>query len=360
MEPGGPGVRSAANVLCAIADQHVKSPQVLSPTTHTSRQTKPGTQPRSARRRRVVARWLVLAGASIGVLPGLAMAGGPPATPGPPPGNAGDLPVSPGTELIIVPAGVGGTIAGSGSGPGLLNGAGAPFNRASRTFSIAIACQANGSIAITMRRLSKSVVARSSYRCSGGRATPKFRVTPKIAAGIVRNRIVATTATVRQGGASVKLYLNVRTRLVSSPGFWTDGNLQCTPVGSTEPLAYLAAPDFTAKAQTPISTRGWVAWYTVGGGWHWLGPDGENASRWQTWIATPTGVLQFHPNGAPNPVPWTFGPISIPGGQGVVAVGVYEVIYWVAGKPEYSWKYVNAGSTGAVAAGGGTHFCSYP
>ena len=136
--------------------------------------------------------------------------------------------------------------------------------------------------------------------------------------------------------------------------------MQCSPVGSTEPLAYLAAPDFTAKTATPISTRGWVAWYTTAGGWHWLGQDGENAGRWQTWTATTTGVVQFHPNGATNPVPWTFGPIVVSGGQGVFAVGVYEIVYWVAGRPEYSWQYVNAGSAGAVASGAPNFFCSYP
>ena len=52
-------------------------------------------------------------------------------------------------------------------------------------------------------------------------------------------------------------------------------------------------------------------------------------------------------------MPWTWGPISIPTGQGIVAIGVYEIVYWVGGKPEYRWQYVNAGTTGAAAAGGG-------
>ena len=260
----------------------------------------------------------------------------------------------------MVPAGVGGSIDGSGAGPGLLDGTGAVFKRATRSFSVPIVCHANGRATATMRRLSKRVVATASYRCNTGRATLRFTVAAKIAAGIMRNRVVVTNIAVRQGPVRATLALSVRTRTLAAPGFWTDGNLQCTPVGSTEPLAYLAAPDFTATVPTPISTRGWVAWFTETGGWHWLGADGENAGRWQTWTATPTGVVQFHPGGTPNPVPWTFGPIVIPGGQGVTTVGVYEVVYWVSGKPEYSWQYVNAGSTGAVAAGGGTHFCLYP
>lgn len=298
--------------------------------------------------------------AVLGAFPGLSMAAGLPSPPGPPPGNGGDLPVSPGTEPVFVPPGVGATITGGATGPGLLDGSGAAFSRATRSFSVTLACQANGAISITIRRLSKSVVARASYHCVAGRATAKFRVTPKIAAGISRNRVVAATATVRQGATRAKLSLPIRTRSVSTPGFWTDGNLQCSPVGSTEPLAYLAEPDFTAKTTTTISTRGWVAWYTAAAGWHWLGQDGENAGRWQTWIATPGGVAQFHPNGAVNPMPWTFGPIAIAGGQGVFAVGVYEIVYWVAGAPQYHWEYVNAGSTGAVAAGTATTFCSYP
>ena len=317
-------------------------------------------QPRGGRRARGRAQVTVLAVAVLTALPAFALAEGPPPPPGPPPGNGGDLPVSPGTEPVFVPPGVGATIAGGAPGPGLVDGAGATFSRATRSFSVALACQANGSIAVRVRKISTRVVARAAYRCAAGRATARLKVTPKVAAGIARNRVVAATATVRQGVRSVKLYLTLRTGAAAAKGFWTDGNLQCSPDGSTEPLAYLAQPDFTAKSSTPISTRGWVAWYTTAGGWHWLGQDGENAARWQTWTATPTGVAQFHPNGTANPVPWTFGPIAVPGGQGLYAVGVYEIVYWVAGTPQYRWQYVNAGATGAVASGAPSLFCSYP
>jgi len=118
-------------------------------------------------------------------------------------------------------------------------------------------------------------------------------------------------------------------------------------------------PDFTTATPTPISTRGWVAWYTAAGGWHWLGIKGENADRWDTWTAGVTGIVQFHPNGAPAPVPWTWGPISVPTGQGIYAVGVYEIVYWVGGNPQHQWQYVNAGTTGAAAAGGGSLYCAY-
>jgi hypothetical protein len=119
-------------------------------------------------------------------------------------------------------------------------------------------------------------------------------------------------------------------------------------------------PDFTTSTTLPISTRGWVGWYTTAGGWQWLGMRGRNTSRWDTWTATPRGIAQFHPDGALVPVPWTWGPISVPTGKGIYAVGVYELIYWVAGKPDYRWQYVNAGTVGAAAAGGGTLYCAYP
>jgi hypothetical protein len=38
---------------------------------------------------------------------------------------------------------------------------------------------------------------------------------------------------------------------------------------------------------------------------------------------------------------------------------VYEIVYWVGGKPDYQWQYVNAGTTGAAAAGGGNLYCAY-
>ena len=48
-----------------------------------------------------------------------------------------------------------------------------------------------------------------------------------------------------------------------------------------------------------------------------------------------------------------------PGAVGIYAVGVYEIVYWVGGKPDHQWQYVNAGTTGAAAAGGGSLYCAY-
>src|SRR5262249_40145542 len=85
----------------------------------------------------------------------------------------------------------------------------------------------------------------------------------------------------------------------------------------------------------------------------WLGVSGENANRWDTWTAGVTGIAQFHPNGAAQPVPWTWGPIAVPAGQGIYTVGVYEIVYWAAGKPDYQWQYGNAGTTAPAAGRGG-------
>ena len=52
--------------------------------------------------------------------------------------------------------------------------------------------------------------------------------------------------------------------------------------------------------------------------------------------------------------------VGVPAGEGITAIGVWEIVYWVGGRPDYQWQYVNAGTTGAVAAGGGTLYCSYP
>lgn len=166
----------------------------------------------------------------------------------------------------------------------------------------------------------------------------------------------------RQGAATnrVDFTLHARARAPAAKGFWTDGRLRCSPDSSGAPPAYLLEPDFTTRNPTPVSTRGWVAWRTTAGGWHRLGVNGERAGRWNTWTATATGIAQFHPGGAAMPFPYTRGPISVPAGQGIHAIGVYEIVYWVGGTPDHQWQYVNAGTTGAVAAGGGTLYCAYP
>jgi hypothetical protein len=302
-------------------------------------------------------------------LAGLALAAGAPAgagaqapqaPPGPPPGSAGDLPAPPGTAPTDVPPGTPGAIPGGTTGPGLLGNAPVNLNRARRTFSVPLACQQNGSVRVSATVVSKTPFARAGYRCAANRATARLSVSAKVAKQLTRRKAVAATMSVTQGGRSSKLYFQLLAGRAGSAtkGFWTDGHLQCTDA-SGAPQAYLVEPDFTTAARTPVSTRGWVAWYTPAGGWHWSGTDGEDKGRWDTWTANVTGIEQFHPGGAPTPVPWTQGPIGVPIGQGIVAVGVYEIVYWVGGKPDYQWQYVNAGTTGAAAAGGGNLYCGY-
>jgi hypothetical protein len=283
-----------------------------------------------------------------------------PAAPGPPPGNGGDLPAPPGTAPAFVPAGTPGAVPGATTGPGLLGNSAVKLNRSARTFSFGLACQQSGSVRVTVRVVRKVPLARAGYRCVANRATPKLRVSAKVAKSLIRRRTVAATATVAQAGRSSKVYFTLSAGGPASEtkGFWTDGHLQCTD-SSGAPQAYLVEPDFTTASPTPISTRGWIAWYSAAGGWHWLGVGGEGAGRWDTWTASVTGITQFHPDGATTPVPWTWGPVSVPAGQGITTVGVYEIVYWVGGKPDHQWQYVNAGTTGAAAAGGGNLYCAY-
>jgi hypothetical protein len=309
--------------------------------------------------RRALIPFLVAAAAA---LPASAAAQAPPGPPGPPPGNGTDLPAPPGTMPSAVPPGTPAAIPASARGPALLSGSPVRLDRGRRRFALALACAADGRLQVRARGVRGGTFARARYRCSSNRATATLRVTRKVAKRLVRRATLAATATATEGGRTTRLDFTLRTRKGSPPVkvFWTDGRMQCSPDASGAPPAYLVEPDFTTRNQTPISTRGWIAWYTAAGGWHWLGVNGENASRWDAWIATPGGILQFHPGGAVQPSPYTWGPITVPPGLGIHAVGVYEIVYWVSGKPDYQWQYVNAGSTGAVAAGGGTHYCVYP
>jgi hypothetical protein len=66
--------------------------------------------------------------------------------PGPPPENGGALPAPPGTAPAFVPPGTPAAVPGAITGPGLLSGSSVALKRAKRTFAVALACQANGSV----------------------------------------------------------------------------------------------------------------------------------------------------------------------------------------------------------------------
>ena len=312
-----------------------------------------------ARRRR--ARVLALAALALLCAPGAAAAQAPPGPPGPPPGNGTDLPAPPGTAPAFVPPGTPAAIPAGATGPGLTTTGDVSLNRSKRTFSVLIACQANGTVRVTAKRAASGTLARARYRCAGGRATARLSLSKKVASRVARRHTVAATATISQGAGTKRVSFSLTAGRASTKpkGFWTDGHLQCSQDGSGAPPAYLAEPDFTTKSPTTISTRGWIAWYTTAGGWHWLGIGGEDKGRWDTWTAGVSGITQFHPGGAVATSPFTWGPISVPPGQGIYAVGVYEIVYWVGGRPDYQWQYVNAGATGAAAAGAGTLYCAY-
>jgi hypothetical protein len=284
----------------------------------------------------------------------------PPQPPGPPPGNGSDLPAPPGTAPPFVPPGTAASVPSGPTGPGLVGGGDVPFNRARHTFSVPLACQANGTVSVSAHAAAKGPIARAGYRCSGGRTTAALRVSSKLGKRLARLRTVPATARITQAGKRFNVAFTLRAGGASAraKGFWTDGHLQCTDSAGA-PAAYLVEPDFTTATPTTISTRGWIAWYTAAGGWHWLGVGGERANRWDTWSATVSGIAQFHPDGSPMPSPWTWGPVTVPTGQGIHAVGVYEIVYWIGGRPDHQWQYVNAGTTGAAAAGGGNMYCVY-
>jgi len=308
-----------------------------------------------------LSRTLMMAALALAAAPAAASAQAPPGPPGPPPGNGTDLPVPPGTAPAFVAPGTAATIPGGTPGPGLLEDTTVALNRTKRTFSVPFACQGNGTVSVTAKRAASGTLARGSYRCVSGRATARLTLSKKVAAKLVKLRVAAATATIRQSARTqrVSFSLTAGRPAAKAKGFWTDGHLQCSQDGSGAPPAYLSHPDFTTRSPTPISTRGWIAWYTAAGGWHWLGSGGEDKGRWDTWTATLSGVAQFHPEGATAPIPFTWGPVSVPSGQAIHTVGVYEIVYWVAGRPDYQWQYVNAGTTGAAAAGTGNLYCTY-
>jgi hypothetical protein len=88
-------------------------------------------------------------------------------------------------------------------------------------------------------------------------------------------------------------------------------------------------------------------------------PARATVRRIQSLVGVRFGHRAVPPQRAPNAIPWTWGPITIPGGQTTYAVGVYDIIYWVDRKPDYQWQYVNGGRVAAPAAGGGHLYCAY-
>ena len=86
---------------------------------------------------------------------------------------------------------------------------------------------------------------------------------------------VAATATVRQGGTA-QLSFNLpraphRRRPASGP------TATCSAPPAAPRRRSSSSPTSPPRAD-PVSTRGWIAWYTPASGWHWHGNLGENAA----------------------------------------------------------------------------------
>ena len=190
-------------------------------------------------------RVLLIAAVAAVLAPATTAAAAPPGPPGPPPGAGTDLPRSPGTAPAFVPPGTAAAIPGP-SGPGLLSGDRVALRRATRTFSVRLACQGDGTLRVHAARLAARSFARARYRCAAGRATARLTVSRRIAKRLARRRSVAATGLVRLGGRDARLYFDAHGgRAATAPkGFWTDGHLQCDP-------AFLVEPDFTAEDADP-------------------------------------------------------------------------------------------------------------
>jgi hypothetical protein len=283
----------------------------------------------------------------------------PPGSPGPPPANGTNLPPSPGSTVVPTPSGGAVTI-GPPTGPGLLRDASNTIvNTRSHTFALPIACQARGTVRVKAHGI-RGVVGTGRYRCRSHLATVKVTVRRAVAPRLVRLKKVNATATVTQQGRRFPLSLTLVAggARTAQGRFWTDGHLLCRPDGIT-PLATVVAPDFTYRDVIPVSIRTWLATYTARNGWQWQGVGGPNRGHWDTWTSSPGGIVEWHPLGQVQPSAWTWGPVSFATGAPTWAIGVYEIVYWSGGGPKWQWGYINSGSTGAVAAGGPSAYCSY-
>jgi hypothetical protein len=304
------------------------------------------------------ARHLILVGslALAAAFPAAAAAQEPP-LPGPPPGAGSGLPAPPtaGTPPAQQPTAPATTLQSSSGAPSLLNGK-ASLGKGSRRFSLKVFCKSNGQVRVTSPDVANGTFAKGSYKCRSKSGTASLKVSKQVAKRLTTLRSVVAQATLKQGGSSTRNSLTLQAGAKSDPAddFWTDGRLQCSPLGTTQPQSYVIAPNFTAKPAIVVSFRPWVAWYTPNSGWHWRGVRGERSSSWYNWTATPTGIAEWQvPGGGYNP--WTWGPITVPSGQGTFAVAAFEMIYWSGGRPTWTWKYVKSGTQ--LPTG---NYCNYP
>jgi hypothetical protein len=276
-------------------------------------------------------------------------AGAPLGLPGPPPGaGAGfPLPPPPGRGPGIQPVGPPATIPLTVSGPGLLSGTASL--RGTR-FTVQIACQAGGNVAVSVPAVGRGTLAQTRYACSKRRANVRVSLPTAVARRVAAMGEALAGLSFGQGKRTERLSLTLQTHPQPASFWLSDDGLRCDVPGSN--TAQLLAPNFTDTPATTIDVRPWVAWYTAATGWRWLGTAGVNASRWYRWTATPDGVAEWQTGGVTSP--WTWSPISVAAGHGTYVIAVFEAIYWYS-HPTYVWSYARS-STGGNPA---TTYCAY-
>jgi hypothetical protein len=260
--------------------------------------------------------------------------------PGPPPGADTGLPLPPAPGQAppakVDPGPV--AIPTSVAGPALSTGS-APVGKTGRV-SFSLICRGRGKVDLSLPALSARAAA-VPYSCARGHARVSMRLRSRTARTVRRQGTTIGRLRLKQGRTSTTLTVALTgpRQPAGGAGVWSDGGLQCASPSASQ--AYLVAPNFTVSPVTTISMRPWIAWWTASGGWHWLGLRGPNASAWTNLTGTPTGIAEWRDAaGAFNP--WTWGPVTFPGGQGVRAVGVFEALYWYGGRPVRVWRYTSS------------------
>jgi hypothetical protein len=295
---------------------------------------------------------LVVTVASMGALgpPARAAGAAAPGLPGPPPSAAPGLQTgsSAGAEPGLTEVGPARSLPGDSGAPGLRTGM---VTIQGRSMRLSIACHRDGRVTVTDGSLGPGSIAGGSYRCLNGDADPQLTVRADASRRLTAIGSTVATATLRGGASSAQISLSLSVH-AQAPRFWSDGGLQCDFLGARSP--YLVAPDFTDTPAEIVDVRPWIAWYTTGSGWRWLGTDGVDASQWYRWTASPTGIAQWTtPDGAINP--WTWGPITVVPRDATAMIGAFEIVYRYA-QPRYAWGYVTADAQSAAP----TTYCRYP
>ena len=179
-------------------------------------------------------------------------------------------------------------------------------------------------------------------------------VTSQVAKRLTRRRTVAATGIVRQGGHDARLYFELTAGRVTRGG---EGLLDRRPPRVRAGLPRRARlhgrvddPDLHPRLGRLVHAGERLAL-------------ARQRRRERRPLEHVDGVGLRGPavpsDGAAVPVPWTLGPIAVPPAAASTRSASTRSS---TGRrpPDHQWQYVNAGTTGAVAAGGATRYCVYP